>query len=138
MRPSGDRVKTDAREAAHLAQLLALGQMTVVTVPDAETEAARDLVRAREDGRGELMIARHRVVPSAAAPGHRLLRREDVDPTKHEVWLRTQRFRQAGVAAELRRGLGHHARPAEDRRDRLERRSRRLAADSAYTPVMTG
>jgi transposase len=60
-RPSGDRVKTDARDARHLARLLHLGEIVAVAVPDAETEAARDLVRAREDVRGDLMSARHRV-----------------------------------------------------------------------------
>ena len=60
-RPSGDRVKTDARDAAHLARLLHLGQIVEVTIPSAEQEAARDLVRAREDCRGDLMSARHRV-----------------------------------------------------------------------------
>src|SRR6202042_873147 len=58
IRPSGDRVKTDARDAAHLARLLHLGQITAVTVPSASQEAARDLVRAREDCRGDLMTAR--------------------------------------------------------------------------------
>jgi transposase len=61
IRPAGDRVKTDARDAAHLARLLHLGQITAVTVPTAAQEAARDLVRAREDCRGDLMTARHRV-----------------------------------------------------------------------------
>lgn len=48
-RPSGDRVKTDARDALHLARLLQLGQIVAVAVPSVEQEAARDLVRARED-----------------------------------------------------------------------------------------
>ncbi|MGB5935644.1 MAG: transposase, partial [Ornithinimicrobium sp.] len=60
-RPSGDRVKTDAKDAVHLAKLLRLDQVTAVTVPSADTEAARDLVRAREDCRGDLMRARHRL-----------------------------------------------------------------------------
>ena len=58
-RPSEDRVKTDVRDARHLARLLHLGEIVAVAVPDAE--AARDLVRAREDVRGDLMSARHRV-----------------------------------------------------------------------------
>jgi transposase len=33
-RPAGDRVKTDARDAAHLARLLRLGEITAVTVPE--------------------------------------------------------------------------------------------------------
>ena len=32
-----------------------------MTIPSASQEAARDLVRAREDCRGDLMTARHRV-----------------------------------------------------------------------------
>ena len=51
-RPAGDRVKTDARDALHLARLLRLGEIVAVAVPTVEQEAARDLVRAREDVRG--------------------------------------------------------------------------------------
>jgi len=40
-------------DARHLARLLHAGQIVAVTVPEAATEAARDLVRAREDVRGE-------------------------------------------------------------------------------------
>ena len=52
-RPAGDRIKTDARDAAHLARLLRLGEITPVTVPEREIEAVRDLVRAREDARAD-------------------------------------------------------------------------------------
>src|SRR4029453_15679221 len=48
-RPAGDRVKTDARDAMHLARLLRLDEITAVTVPTVGQETARDLVRARED-----------------------------------------------------------------------------------------
>ncbi|GFG49003.1 hypothetical protein MAGR_04440 [Mycolicibacterium agri] len=61
IRPAGDRVKTDARDAAHLTRLLRLGEITPVTVPEAEVEAVRDLVRAREDARADLMRVRHRL-----------------------------------------------------------------------------
>ena len=46
-------VKTDARDAAHLARLLRLGEITAVPVPEREIEAVRDLVRAREDARAD-------------------------------------------------------------------------------------
>src|SRR5450759_6011341 len=59
-RPSGDRVKPDAKDAQPLARLLRLDQLTPVVVPTVAQEAARDLVRAREDVRGDLMRARHR------------------------------------------------------------------------------
>jgi transposase len=60
-RPSGDRIKTDVRDARHLARLLHLGEIVAVAVPSIEQEAARDLVRAREDVRSDLMAARHRL-----------------------------------------------------------------------------
>ena len=53
-RPWGDRVKTDARDAELLARLLKLNEIVEVVVPTVEQEAARDLVRAREDVRGGL------------------------------------------------------------------------------------
>jgi transposase len=61
IRPAADRVKTDRRDAERLARLLRLGEITAVRVPGPEEEAARDLVRAREDARGDLMRARHRL-----------------------------------------------------------------------------
>ena len=38
-RPAGDRVKTDARDALHLARLLRLDEIVEVTVPSVEQEA---------------------------------------------------------------------------------------------------
>jgi transposase len=49
-RPSGDRVKTDARDAEHLARLALLGQITPVRVPGPSDEAARDLYRPGFNG----------------------------------------------------------------------------------------
>ncbi|MEJ7755271.1 MAG: transposase [Nocardioidaceae bacterium] len=60
-KPSGDRVKTDAKDAVHLARLLRLDEITPVAIPSVDQEAARDLVRAREDCRGDLLRARHRL-----------------------------------------------------------------------------
>jgi transposase len=44
---SGDRVKTDRRDAVTLAKLHRAGELTAVWVPDAAHEAMHDLVRAR-------------------------------------------------------------------------------------------
>jgi len=60
-RPAQDRVKTDRRDAELLVRLLMAGQLSAVRVPALGEEALRDLVRAREDVRGDLMSARHRV-----------------------------------------------------------------------------
>ena len=60
-RPAGDRVKTDARDALHLARLLRLDEIVPVRVPTQVEESARDLVRCREAARADLMRARHRL-----------------------------------------------------------------------------
>lgn len=46
---SGERIKTDRRDAIKLARLHRAGELTAVYVPDAQDEAMRDLTRARED-----------------------------------------------------------------------------------------
>src|SRR5204862_516256 len=55
------RVKTDSRDARKLARLLAGGLLEPIHVPSGELEAARDLVRAREDARLDRMRDRHRL-----------------------------------------------------------------------------
>jgi transposase len=60
-RVSGDRVKTDRRDAEHLVRLLLAGKLHPVRVPGPEEEALRDLVRAREQVRVDLMRCRHRL-----------------------------------------------------------------------------
>ena len=86
-RPSSDRVKTDERDAQRLLRLLMIDALHAVRVPSTEEEALRDLVRAREDVRGDLMRARHRM--------SKLLLRHDVRfegtasawTTQHRAWL---------------------------------------------------
>jgi hypothetical protein len=58
---AGDRVKTDRKDAARLARCYRAGDLTAVWVPDAATEALRDLVRAREVAKQDQLRARHRV-----------------------------------------------------------------------------
>ena len=48
-RKSGERIKTDRRDAVMLARLYRAGELTGVVVPDADDEAMRDLYRVRND-----------------------------------------------------------------------------------------
>jgi transposase len=133
-RPAGDRVKTDARDAEHLARLLRMDEIVEVRVPSVAQEAARDLVRAREDVRGDLMRCRHRL-------SKLLLRRGVVYcggkawTARHELWLRGQRFDQRGVQlafdAELEALL-----LCLDRRHRLDAEIMVMAGEEPWAPVV--
>ena len=58
---AGDRVKTDRRDAEKLARCYRAGELTAVWVPDANHEALRDLVRAREAAKKDQLRHRHRL-----------------------------------------------------------------------------
>lgn len=58
---SGDRIKTDRRDAEKLARAYRSGDLTAVFVPDAQHEALRDLVRAREAAKKDELRAKHRL-----------------------------------------------------------------------------
>jgi len=128
-RPTGDRVKTDARDAAHLARLLHLGQIVEVSVPSAEQEAAKDLVRAREDCRRDLMSARHRL--------SKLLLRQGVIYSGEGLGPASTNCGCSGSGLTHRRCSSPTMLATVDRRNRLDEAIAKLAADSAYTPVVT-
>jgi transposase len=60
-RPSGERIKTDRRDALKLARLARSNDLAVVRVPGPADEAVRDLVRARDDAVREQRNGRHRL-----------------------------------------------------------------------------
>jgi len=57
----GDRVKTDRRDARHLARLMRSGDLTPVSGPAVDDDASRALSRAREDPLRELKAAKRRL-----------------------------------------------------------------------------
>ena len=133
-RPSGDRVKTDARDALLLAQLLQVGQIAGIRVPTVSEEGARDLVRSREDVRGDLMRARHRVSKLLLRHGH-VYSGGKAWTGAHEAWLRRVRFDQPGTRAAYEADL-EAVEFARARRDRLDAAIAAMAADSEFTPTV--
>jgi transposase len=139
-RPTGQRVKTDAKDAIHLARLLRLDEITPVAIPTPEQEAARDLVRAREDCRGDLMRARHRL--------SKLLLRYGIVyygghawTGKHNAWLRHEALAQltstTGRASLLAFDSDYEAVLAvKARRERLDMAITEIANDSEFTPLV--
>ena len=130
-RPAADRVKTDRRDAERLVRLLMIGGLHPVRVPSSVEVALRDLVRAREDIRGDLMRARHRL--------NKLLLRHDVRyqdtastwTVHHRSWLGRVELSEPAAQAALHDYLG-----AIDalvvRRDTLERKIAELVPGSPW------
>lgn len=134
LRPAGDRVKTDRRDALHLARLLRTDQVVEVTVPSVEQEAARDLVRAREACRADLMRARHRL--------SKLLLRHGVVysggaawTVVHDRWLQQQRFDNPQTRATFD-AYYDQVLSTTALRTRLNAQIEALAADSEFTGVV--
>lgn len=132
-RAPGDRVKTDRRDAERLARLLRLGELVAVRVPEPHEEAARDLVRAREDARGDLMRARHRL--SKLLLRHGLVYDASAWTLAHDAWLRRQRFaaRPLALAFDECYGAMLHA---KTRRDGLDQAIAELAGESPFAEVV--
>jgi transposase len=136
-KPAGDRVKTDAKDAVHLARLLRLDEVVAVAIPTIDQEAARDLVRAREDCRGDLMRARHRL--SKLLLRHGLVYSGGAAWTgKHDMWLRDEALRQlTSRSTRLTFDADYETVLAtKARRDRLDVAIEEMAADSEFTPVV--
>ena len=136
-KPSGDRVKTDAKDAVHLARLLRLDEITEVAIPSVDQEAARDLVRAREDCRGDLMRARHRV--SKLLLRHGIVYYGGQGWTgKHDAWLRHEAQPQLkNRATRLAFDSDHETVLAvKARRDRFDAAIDEMAAKSEFTPLV--
>jgi transposase len=68
---SGDRVKTDKRDARKLARLLRAGELTAVYIPEPTDEAIRDLCRARTDAVDDRRRSRHRLKGFLLRHGYR-------------------------------------------------------------------
>jgi transposase len=133
IRPAADRVKTDRRDAERLARLLRLGEITAVRVPGREEEAARDLVRAREDARGDLMRARHRL--SKLLLRHGAVYDATAWTRAHDQWLRRQRFPSGPLAIVFDECYGRML-DAKSRRDALDTAISELAACEPYVEVV--
>jgi transposase len=131
---AGDRVKTDRRDATKLARLYRAGELTSVRVPTSDQEAVRDLVRAREDVRKDLIAARHRLSKFLIRHG-RLFRDGKKWTDRFWRWLRLQSFEREGE----RLTFEHYVLQVEhlaDRRAGLEREIVRIAATEPYAAAV--
>lgn len=128
-RSAADKVKTDRRDAERLARLLRLGELVAVRVPEPHEEAARDLVRAREAARGELMRARHRL--SKLLLRHGLVYQAGAWTGAHDAWLRRQHFESRPLALAFDESYAAVLQ-AEARRNLLDQAIAELAGEAPF------
>jgi len=89
-RRPGNRIKTDRRDAGQLAILFRAGALTPIHIPTEQEEAARDLLRCREDIRADLLRARHRLSKFLLRHGRRYTTTKSTWGPRHMAWLRAQ------------------------------------------------
>src|SRR5262249_52430693 len=94
----GGHVKTDKRDARHLAGRHRAGQLTPIGVPSPAQEAVRDLCRTRGDMVEDLTRARNRLTKFLLR--HSVVWRDGSNwMFKHQRWLAGLRFDDRALAA---------------------------------------
>lgn len=88
---AGDRVKTDRRDAVKLARFHRSGDLSKVHVPEAATEAMRDLERSRDDAKRAERVARHQLTKFLLRHGRRYAGKT-AWTGMHLDWIRNQVF----------------------------------------------
>lgn len=134
-RRSGDRIKTDRRDALTLARLHRAGELHPVWVLDEETEAMRDLTRAREDTKYVQTKARQRLQSFLLRHGRRYSGRSSWTKP-HLNWLAEQRFAHPSQQICLDEYV-EAVRQASDRVQRLEDQVRELVSAWSLGPVVS-
>ena len=132
-RPSGDRNKSDRRDTDLLLRQLMAGGLTAVVVPSATCEAARDLARAREQVRVDLMRCRHRL--SKLLLRHGRVWDRSAWTKVHREWLSAQTFEQVNTELAFIDNLAA-CDGLTARKDALDERLSHVATDPEFWPLV--
>lgn len=92
----GQRVKTDRRDALHLAELAQAGRLQAIYIPRPEDEAMRDLSRAREDAVQARTQARQQLKGFLLRHDLRYPAKSSWGKSFHR-WLATLAFKESGM-----------------------------------------
>jgi len=132
--PPGERIKTDSRDAKKLATCLRAGVLTPVYVPDADTEALRDLERARTAAKNAETTCKHQLGKFLLRHGRRW---EQSNWTiRHMTWVRQQSFDHEAQRRVLRDGI-KALEDATERVNGLTKDIEELIAVSTLAPLVT-
>jgi transposase len=132
-RASGDRDKNDRKDTEHLLRQLMAGALTAVAVPTPTFEAARDLARAREQVRVDLMRTRHRL--SKLLLRHGRVWDASTWTQAHQRWLGAQRFEHVNTELAFIDALAA-CQGLVARRDALDERLSHVAREEEFWPLV--
>lgn len=137
---SGDKVKTDRKDAEKLARLLRAGELTAVWVPDRAHEALRNLVRAREACRKDMRRAQQRVeklllregrgAPMTTKGKNAGKKRVKSFGAKYMAWLKTLSFEHEGT----QQTFDDYKAEVEHQTGRLNRLDKQISESIAAAP----
>lgn len=134
-RRSGQRVKTDHRDATKLAHLYRAGELVAIAIPCEADESARDLGRTFQQVKKEVLRKRHHILKYLTRRG-RIFRDGQNWTLKHRHWLKNQQWTawaDEESFGELMTGL----RELEDRLKRLEQSLERLGKEESRALVVS-
>jgi transposase len=131
---SGDRIKTDRRDAASLARLYRSGDLTPVYVPREEDEAMRDLCRAREDAIIAQRTARQRLCAMLLRLGFRYSGKTAWTPT-HFRWFSALRMPHSAQQIAFQEYI-HAVKESTERVSRLTEQVQTLMPEWRLAPVV--
>ena len=103
-RRSGDRIKTDRRDAINLVRLFRAGELTSIYVPTPEDEAIRDLLRCRDDMKRFERKARQRLLSFLLRHGHQYSGKKNWTKGFYN-WLATVKFSHSAQQVTLQEYL---------------------------------
>jgi len=132
---SGERIKTDRRDARKLARCLRAGDLTAVYVPETETEALRDLERARTAAKNAETTAKHQLGKFLLRHG-RCWDGASNWTQKHRLWIRRQEFAHEAQ----RRVLRDYLKALDDATERVDQLTKDIAElieVSTLAPLVT-
>ncbi len=98
-RASGDRIKTDRRDAIHLALQFRNGSLRPIHVPTRDQEALRGLVRQRLSYQELITATKNRISAFLRSSGLRFTGTKSAWTQGHRLWLQATRKQLTGPAA---------------------------------------
>ncbi len=131
---SGDRIKTDRRDAVTLARLYRAGELTPVYVPREDDEAMRDLVRGRDDAVNATRKARQRLSALLLRHGYRYAGRRAWS-VAHMRWLAEIKMSHSAQQITLQEYI-HSVEENSERVDRLTEQILKLIPTWRMAPLV--